>query len=141
MHMKPQRIIGEPRTTTSQKEGARMAPAASRGEAVHVESHLLLLPNPLCAEETSAFSMSLTQEKNTMACLQPSILHRQQGPLRGERQRGGRLKGDRLMVTSQQRKGSRVACATRSTQDSSPSPSLFCRVQTLSAFLHDTRPV
>lgn len=52
--MKTQRIVGEPRATASQKEGARMVLAASRGEAVlwrrHVESHLLLLPNPLCAE-------------------------------------------------------------------------------------------
>lgn len=56
-----------------------------------MESHLLLLPNPLCAERNVSFpllvSMSLTQEKNTMACLQSSILHRQQEPLRGERQR------------------------------------------------------
>lgn len=46
-------------------------------------------------------STSLTQEKNIMACLQPGILHRQQEPLRGERQR----RKTEEMVTSQQRKG------------------------------------
>lgn len=73
-----------------------MPAAASRGEAVLWRRHMESV-SP--ASATKPFmsrgednlpllaSTSLTQEENTVACLQPSILHRLHEPLRGQRQK------------------------------------------------------
>lgn len=94
----------EPTATASQKEDDRMSPAASRGEAMlgrrHMESHLLLLPNPLDRGEVNLpllASTALTQEKNIYqglsAAQHPMLAAR---ATEGRRSRGGRRKRDRL---------------------------------------------
>lgn len=80
--------------TASQKEGSRMPLCSLQGrgstvEEIHGVSASATKP---CMSRGDinlllSASTSLTLEKAITACLQPSILHRQQEPLRGERQR------------------------------------------------------
>lgn len=83
-------------------------------------------------------STSLTQEKTIMARLQPSILHRQQESLRGERQRRETEErwadGDKPAEEAEQ-----CGLCHKSYSRLAHSPSLFRRDQTLPASPRDTR--